>query len=130
MIRITALFVVIGFALIGCRESAQPPTATPEGTPQIDITVDTESTRVGDTVLIVTVTDTAGAPVDAQEIRVRADMTHAGMMPVLGQTDSGEDGRYRVPLQWSMGGSWTVTVTVVLPNGATAEDTFDFEIES
>ncbi|MBK9125615.1 MAG: FixH family protein [Chloroflexi bacterium] len=130
MTRMLVLLVAITVALVGCRESAQTPTATPENVPQIDIALEAEATSVGETVLIVTVTDATGAPVEAQEVRLRGDMAHAGMMLVQEQTDSGEDGVYRIPFGWTMGGSWTVTVTVVLTDGTTVEDTFDFEIDS
>ena len=130
MTRMLVLLVALAIALVGCRQSAQTPTSTPENIPQIDIALEAEATSVGDTMLIVTVTDGSGAPVEAQEVRLRGDMAHAGMMPVQGQTDSGEDGVYRIPFGWTMGGSWTVTVTVVLPDGTTVDDTFDFEIES
>lgn len=130
MTRMLVLLVVVAVALIGCRQSAQAPTTTPENTPQINIALEAEATSVGDTVLIVTLTDATGAPVAAQQVRVRGDMAHAGMMPVQEQTNTGEDGVYRIPFGWTMGGSWTVTVTVVLPDGTTVEDTFDFEVDS
>jgi hypothetical protein len=38
------------------------------------------------------------------------------------------DGRYTVPLGWTMAGDWQVTVTVTLADGQQVEQTFDQEV--
>lgn len=122
----SALLVLI---LVGCRESAQP-TAAPAVDVEIDLTVDPAPPTVGETLLVVTVTREDGSPINDAIIAVVGDMNHAGMQPVNGATDTADEGVYRVPFEWTMGGDWIVTVTATLRNGTTITETFDLSVES
>jgi YtkA-like len=72
---------------------------------------------VGPGALAVTLRDQAGQPVDGARLQVEANMTHAGMVPLLASVAQSEAGVYRVPLEWSMAGDWYVDLTFTLPDG-------------
>jgi major membrane immunogen (membrane-anchored lipoprotein) len=57
-------------------------------------------------------------------------MTHAGMVPVIVETNTSTDGRYELDYRWTMGGDWFVDVTVTLPDGTFARQRFNFTIRS
>jgi hypothetical protein len=83
----------------------------------IDLSVEPAQPAVGPAQLIVTVTDAAGQPIDDASLNIEGNMTHAGMVPVFAQASGGENGRYAVPFEWTMGGDWVVTVEITLQNG-------------
>ncbi|MEL6525434.1 MAG: copper chaperone PCu(A)C, partial [Chloroflexota bacterium] len=110
--------------LVGCRAEA---VATAEDI-VIAVAVDNEMPAMGETALLVTVTDTDGNPIDDATVTVRGDMTHAGMTPVLPESVSeSTDGVYTVPFEFTMGGDWIITVDVELPNGEIATATVNID---
>jgi hypothetical protein len=96
----------------------------------IRIIVAVDSTSVGETSLLVTVTDKEGTPIDNATVSVKGDMSHAGMVPVLAEAANGENGIYEMPFEWTMGGDWIVTVEVTLPDGRSATQQFNYSIDS
>ncbi len=127
---ITVLGLVIALAaLAGCRQSAQP-TPTPSSAVQIEFAVEPEPATTGGAVLIITVTDETGEPVEGAQVAARGDMNHAGMRPVFGESTQGEQGVYWVPFEWTMGGDWFVDVTVTLPNGEALTRRFELTVRS
>lgn len=98
----------------------------------IDVAVraEPEQLAVGETTLVVTLTDATGAPVDGASVRAHGDMDHEGMEPIDGEASSGNHGEYRVPFAWTMGGGWIVTVTAKLSDGSETSQTFEFFVEA
>jgi hypothetical protein len=128
--QLMIIFLLV-VAFTGCRQSAQQADSTSaESTITIDLVVEPDPPAMGDTTLIVTLTDADGDPIDDATIEAVGDMDHAGMQPVNGEIEDGTDGEYRIPFEWTMGGDWTVTLTVTLADGATVEQTFDLAVES
>lgn len=122
------LFLVL--TLVGCRESAQPtPTAAPDA-PRLTLTIDPDPPAVGDAALVISLTTPDGQPIDGAQITVRGDMNHAGMQPVIEASAGSEDGVYRVPFRWTMGGDWIVTITAVLPDGTQIVENVDLSVGS
>lgn len=119
--------VILLLLIAGCRQSAQP-TVTNAPSLNIQLTVDPAKPVVGKVTLTVTLTDAAGKPVDGATVAVKGDMRHAGMQPVVGETQTSTNGEYRIPLEWTMGGEWFVEVTATLPDGKTARQTFQFMV--
>ena len=113
-------------ALAGCaRESRRSSSADI----QIGLSVVPFPAAVGDMRLVVHVTDSSGRPINDASLAIKADMTHAGMTPVLAQAEGGgEDGYYNVPASWSMAGDWVVTVEATLKDGSRAQQRFDFTV--
>ena len=121
--------ISIGFFLLlltacGGRNSQQANDA------DIRLIMAIESTTVGPTSLIVTVTDAAGVPINDAAISVKGDMSHAGMVPVLADVTGGDDGVYEMPFEWTLGGDWVVTVEATLPDGRSTTQQFNFAIDS
>lgn len=121
--RFIPLLLLIPLILVGCRESQQESTDTADLL--IDIAYEPDPPSAGEATLLVFVTDADGSAVDDATVEVLGDMTHAGMMPELREIEGGEDGLYRVPFTWTMGGDWILTVTATLPDGASAEREFE-----
>lgn len=128
----TFVLALVALTVVSCRESAQA-TPTPDANAasiQINVAYDPDPPTPGDGTIVVTVTQGDGTPyTDAQMVAVRGDMTHAGMRPENGSAEDGENGVYRVPFNWSMGGDWILTVTVTLADGAEISEEFEVSIE-
>lgn len=121
--RIT-LFMMVLVLVVACRQQ----TLSVENI-NMDVTV-TDS-LVGETTLIVAVTDSDGNAIENPgTLSVRGDMDHAGMVPVLRDVSESMDGVFTVPFEWTMGGAWTVEITLTLGNGEVATETFSYEILS
>lgn len=118
------LFCLLLVTLAGCRQSAQP-----ESNPNVTLALTANPLTVGETVLTITLTDAAGAPLAARSLDVRGDMTHPGMAPVLAEgVEADSSGTTRIPFHWTMSGDWQVTVTATLNDGTTAAKTFDLRV--
>ena len=123
-----ALFLVL---LTGTACSPQTAANSAPADVQMAMRVEPDPPAVGSSTLIITLTDSNGAPVGGAALQVRANMDHEGMMPVESQSSSSADGAYHVPLSWTMGGGWIVTVTAQLPNdGGEVSDTFELFVEA
>ena len=85
---ITILAVV---ALVGCGPQVQ--TGAEAGI-NIELEAMGGDQAVGETMLMVKLTDTSGSPINDATLNVQGDMTHAGMVPVIRDIEGGEDGVY------------------------------------
>jgi hypothetical protein len=119
--------ILVAFAVVGCAQQSQSAAVADV---QIELSVTPAPPAVGDSTLIVTLTDASGAPINGATVAVEGNMDHAGMEPSTGQTSEDTEGIYRVPFRWTMGGGWTVTVTATLPNGGVATATFEMFVEA
>ncbi len=119
------LFICLLVVCTACRQE-QKLTASDV---QLDLTV--SDLLVGETTLLLSVTDKQGKAIaEPGTLELRGDMDHAGMTPVLAESETAVDGRFSVPFEWTMGGSWTVDATLSLPGGAVAKQTFRYEVMS
>lgn len=82
----------------------------------IEIAIEPDPPAVGETLLLITVTDADGTAIDGASVSVHGDMDHEGMIPVDGETADSVDGVYSIPFEWTMGGGWILDVTVTLPD--------------
>jgi hypothetical protein len=84
----------------------------------VTLIITPEQPVVGPSTLFAGLKDPAGQPVDGARLEIEANMSHAGMVPVLASTTESHDGLYRVPLTWTMAGDWYVDVVFTLPDGS------------
>ncbi|MDE2854581.1 MAG: copper chaperone PCu(A)C [Chloroflexota bacterium] len=115
------LFIVL-LTCAACRQGQVTPA-------DIQLELSASDRRVGETTLLVSVTDKDGKAIaQPGKLNVRGDMNHAGMIPVFAESDQATEGLFSLPFEWTMGGSWIVEASVKLPNGEVASQTFNFEI--
>ena len=121
----------IGLALLlllgsGCARASQQ---ADSANVQITMTAIPFPPHIGDSRLVIQVTDEMGSPIDDAYLAIKGDMTHAGMAPVLAEVDGGgEAGVYTIPFEWTMAGDWVVTVDLQLPDGTKAQERFDMAV--
>lgn len=119
--RSSFVALCVGLALLhGCkRQTDSDLTITHEVSPQ--------PPRVGQTTIILGLTDASGKPVTGARIRLEGNMSHAGMVPAFSEAAESEPGRYRGTMELSMAGDWQVLVHVALPNNLNVERQFEIK---
>ena len=119
------LLIVILLVLVSaCR---QQETASSEDI-RISLIVQPSPINVGEATLGIAVTTESLDPVAVNNLTVRGDMDHAGMVPVIVENLQSANGQFEVPFEWTMGGDWIVEVTAELAGGGTATQTFDITV--
>lgn len=119
--RLLLLFLLLTLLTAGCARRSQQ---AANSDLQIEWAAPLQPALAADTALKFRLSDAEGAPVDDATLHVKGDMTHAGMVPVLAESEGGEAGVYTVPFQWTMAGDWIITVRAELPDGAIAQRRF------
>lgn len=127
-LKAVLLGALFSLVMTGCGQPAVAPSATQKI--EIAARVEPEPLAIGPATLIVTLRDASGSPVDGASLRVHADMDHEGMSPLDRETTDSSSGEYRVPIEWTMGGGWIVSVTARLPDGSEVSQNFEFFVEA
>ncbi|MDT8304787.1 MAG: FixH family protein [Anaerolineae bacterium] len=125
MKRLPFLLILLIAAVSACARASDAPASD-----DVNITLQLlpEPAVVGEATVIVTLADAVGNPIEDATVHVKGDMNHAGMVPVLAEADQGLGGMYEMPFEWTMGGSWIVTVEATLADGTTATRRFDVSV--
>lgn len=114
-----AMLLTLGAA---CRQQKPPPA-------NIQLELSISDRLMGETTLLVKVTDAAGNPVENPgAISIRGDMNHAGMAPVFSTASAPVNGIFTLPFEWTMSGSWTLEASLTLNNGDVYRQSFRYEI--
>jgi len=92
---------------------------------QVEVQVSPSPPRMGPAEVTVTLKDPSGRPVEGARVEVEGNMSHPGMVPVLGTGEEVAPGVYRVGLRFTMAGDWFLVVRADLPNGSHLEKTMD-----
>jgi hypothetical protein len=87
--------------------------------------IEPKPVRVGVVVVSLTLTHGASHPLTGARITVEADMSHAGMSPVLAQADEVQPGRYESRLSLPMAGDWVILWHGALASGEKLEREFE-----
>ena len=102
-----------------------------EQTGALDVTVVSVSpdpATVGDAVITLEIHDADGNPVEGATIELEGAMTHAGMKPVIVETESLGEGKYATKdFEFTMGGDWVLIVRATLADGSTAAQQVDLK---
>jgi len=80
--------------------------------------------RVGQVTITVRVTR-ADKPITGAQMKLEANMSHAGMAPVFADAREVEPGIYRANMELTMAGDWIVSVSIILPEGTKVYRQFD-----
>ena len=102
--------------LAGCGRAQQASPATQDSY-VVTLAADPAPPVVGDGAVSVSLHNATGTAVNDAQLAIEANMSHAGMTPVMANGAAGKDGVYRVPLTWTMAGDWYVDVKFTLPDG-------------
>jgi hypothetical protein len=121
------LGVALLLLLVGCGRVQQANPTTSDSY-VVTLAADPAPPVVGDAAVSVTLRDAAGQPVDNAQLAIEANMSHAGMTPVMANSAAGKDGVYRVPLTWTMAGDWVVDVKFTLPDGQKITRRFPLQV--
>ena len=120
-----AFYLFISFILIACVQ----PTSISDVNINMTLEMLPDPPVVGGSELAITLTDENDMPITDATLEIVGDMNHAGMIPVVRDIETaGEDGIYRIPFEWSMGGDWFVTVFAILKDGTEVEQIFDMTV--
>ena len=114
------LALCAGILLAGCQ--GRP--ATQSGL-VIEHEIDPRPARTGATTVTLKLADADGRPFSGASLRLEGHMSHPGMTPVFGEAREVEPGRYRAPLEFTMGGDWVILICLKLPDGREEERQFD-----
>ena len=120
-----AILLLTGLATAGCSRVSQE---AQHNQLQIELIEPLFPPAIGKDTLNIRLFDEKDNPINDATIAVKADMTHAGMVPILGNATEGDKGLYKVPFEWTMGGDWVVVVQATLPDGTVAEEIFPLTI--
>ncbi|MCJ7630290.1 MAG: FixH family protein [Longimicrobiales bacterium] len=84
----------------------------------LELAISPTPPAVGQARLIISLEDSAGAPVDGAEILVEGNMSHAGMAPVVDTAQAEGPGRYGIAdFRFKMAGDWVLPLRATLPDG-------------
>ena len=82
---------------------------------------------VGPLTITLKVADASGKPATGVRIQLEANMSHAGMTPVLAFARETDPGRYSSTIELSMAGDWFVLVYITLPDGGKVKREFEIK---
>jgi Cu(I)/Ag(I) efflux system membrane fusion protein len=88
-------------------------------------TISPDPPRVGPTTVVLRVRDRDSKPLSGVRIELEADMSHAGMAPVLEETKEITPGEYQAEVNFGMAGDWIILLHMRLPSGQTLERQFN-----
>ena len=91
----------------------------------VELAIAPEPPQLGPATVTVTLTDSGGAPISGASVELEGNMSHAGMVPVLGRAAEVAPGRYQAELEFTMAGDWFILVRAELPDGRSMERVID-----
>ena len=106
-----SMFVLMSVLLAACGSAAPTETASAQ---QVNIKVETNPSPaiMGDTELVLIITDANGSPIEGATVDVSVDHTDMSGMGMSGVAIEQGGGRYAIRANFSMSGNWKLTVYV------------------
>lgn len=111
-ISATALVSLSALLLVGCHRKPRGPIGTLQASVQFDPNPPVAHHAVK---VKITMTDSAGKPLQLGRLEVEGDMNHAGMSPVIAHFDETAPGVYTGQFEFTMGGDWFLLLNGQLP---------------
>ncbi len=120
-------------ALAGCRRSSGgvPINGEADVAPEVQLILEDAGDGkpvIGPHRVTITLLDGDGTPIEDAVVSVRADMNHAGMLPVEAEAVHQGDGVYSAAFDWTMAGDWIVTATARLADGRVKSTTKEISV--
>lgn len=118
-----ALLMIVGAGLVtttGCDSGESNSERI-----QAELSINPSPPAVGNSALVLTMTNSDGTPVEGADVGVEANMNHAGMKPTFAALQEHEPGQYTGDLEFTMGGDWFVLVTAQTTDGTLVERKID-----
>ena len=123
------LLVTMSVLLVACGGTEMP--APESSAKSVNIKVESNPTPavVGDAELVFTITDASGNPIEGARVDVSADHTDMSAMGMSGAATDQGSGRYSIDANFSMTGSWKLTVYVRNDAGLDYKEDIEFQVQ-
>ena len=123
------LLVTMSVLLVACGGTEMP--APESSAKSVNIKVESNPTPavVGDAELVFTITDASGNPIEGARVDVSADHTDMSAMGRSGAATDQGSGRYSIDANFSMTGSWKLTVYVRNDAGLDYKEDIEFQVQ-
>jgi hypothetical protein len=118
-----AIGIVMGILVLGLLFIGRPPEQVVPA--QMTLSSDPYPLTLGMTMLLVSLTDAAGAPLEDAVVEITTTMKHDAMLPLTRRASPSQNGVYRIPMEWPMMGQWVVDVRAALADGGMLRDQFE-----
>ena len=127
--KVISIYLIIGAVFLpACARVSQGQETAADI--KIELTVDPSPATIGEATLYFELKDAQDQPIEGASLSAKGDMSHAGMMPVLGDSEEIGDGNYNIPFEWTMAGDWILTVSGELRDGQSLSRTFELTVSS
>lgn len=120
------MFVVFSVLLAACGSAAPAPGSSKPV--NIAVSSNPAPAMMGDTELILTITDANGNPIEGATVDVSADHTDMSGMGMSGVATEQGRGKYSIKADFSMTGNWKLTV-YVRKDGLDYKEDIDFKVQ-
>jgi hypothetical protein len=124
---VISMLVIISVLLAACG-SAVTPAAIASKPVNIKIETNPSPAIIGDTELVLNITDANGNPIEGATVDVSADHTDMSGMNMNGLATDQGGGRYSIKANFSMSGNWKVTM-YVRKDGLDHREDIDFKVQ-
>ena len=116
------VLAILSLSLAACGSATPPVAATAAKTVNIKVETNPSPAVMGNMQLILTITDANGKPINGARVDASADHTSMSGMSMGGAATEQGGGRYAINANFSMSGTWKLTVYV-------RKDTLDYKEE-
>ena len=120
------MWILLALLLVACTQNPSQQNAF-----TIPVDVVPNPPILGESTLLITLTDHDGQAIHEATITVHGFMEHEGMLPVDSQADTSENGEWQIPFTWTMTGVWLLDVRAELANHEDiVQQQFEFTVVS
>ena len=92
---------------------------------EVELVIEPQPPQIGPATITARLAGTDGQAIQGADVELEGNMSHAGMVPVIGQAEEVAPGSYRAEMEFTMGGDWFILVRAKLPDGRSMERKVD-----